>query len=59
MYNKKELIFVAVRKLENAVLKLYLVNGIVNNKPDKIAEFFVKMTPELQNQIEWKDWFSK
>lgn len=48
-----------VKKLENAVLKMYLINAVVNNKPEKITEFFAKMTPELQNQSEWKDWFSK
>lgn len=53
------LIFSGVKKLENAVLKLYLVNAIVNNKSEKVNEFFVKMTPELQNQTEWKDWFGK
>jgi hypothetical protein len=46
-----------VKKLENAVLKLYLVNCAVNNKTDKVMEFFLRMTPELQNQNEWKDWF--
>lgn len=47
-----------VRKLENGVLKLYLVNAVINNKPDRLNEFFHKMTPELQVQSEWKDWFS-
>lgn len=48
----------AVKKLENAVLKMYLVNAVANNKPEKINDFFMKMTIELQNQSEWKDWFS-
>ncbi|XP_076241526.1 WD repeat-containing protein 91 isoform X2 [Calliopsis andreniformis] len=48
----------AVRKLENSVLKMYLVNAAVNNKPDRIQEFFVKMTPELQGHSEWKEWFA-
>ncbi|XP_057658359.1 WD repeat-containing protein 91 [Diorhabda carinulata] len=47
----------SVRKLENAVLKMFLINTVFNSKPDKMNEFFVKMTPELQNQAEWKDWF--
>lgn len=60
MFTKLESNFIpAVKKLENSVLKLYLVNAVVNNKPDKVADFFVKMTPELQNQNEWRDWFSK
>lgn len=58
MFSKLESQFTpAVRKLEYAVLKLYLVNCVVNNKTEKLNEFFVKMTPELQNQSEWKDWF--
>lgn len=52
-------IITAVKKLENAVLKLYLINAIKNNKPDKVTDFFTKMTPELQNQNEWKEWFRK
>lgn len=49
----------AVRKLENSVLKLYLVNAVTNNKPDKVTEFFSRLTPDLQGQVEWKDWFSE
>ncbi|XP_018335657.1 WD repeat-containing protein 91 [Agrilus planipennis] len=58
MFSKLESPFTgAVKKLENAVLKLYLVNAAINNKPEKITEFFTKMTSELQSQTEWKDWF--
>lgn len=58
MFSKLESYFAAgVKKLENAVLKLYLINAVSNNKPDKVVEFFTRMTPELQNQSEWKDWF--
>ncbi|KAL3268187.1 hypothetical protein HHI36_007313 [Cryptolaemus montrouzieri] len=58
MFTKLETQFVpGVKKLENAVLKLYLVNCVTNNKADKVAEFFLRMTPELQNQSEWKEWF--
>ena len=46
-----------IRKLENAVLKLYLVNAAVSNRQDKIQEFFTKMSPELQGHSEWKEWF--
>lgn len=49
----------AVRKLENAVLKMYLVNAAINNKQDRIQEFFTKMTPELQGHSEWKEWFGR
>ncbi|CAH0554439.1 unnamed protein product [Brassicogethes aeneus] len=58
MFAKLESHFTAgVKKLENAVLKMYLVNAITNNKSEKVNEFFVKTTPELQSQNEWKDWF--
>lgn len=48
-----------VKKLENAVLKFYLVNASENNKQDKITEFFTKLTSELVGQNEWKEWFGK
>lgn len=47
----------AIRKLENAVLKMYVVNAAVNGKQDRIQEFFTKMAPELQGHSEWKEWF--
>ena len=47
----------AVKKLENAVLKFYLVNASENGKHDKITDFFAKLTAELVNQSEWKEWF--
>lgn len=46
-----------IKKLENSVLKMYLINAAVNNKQDRIQEFFVKMASELQGQMEWKEWF--
>ncbi|EZA59415.1 hypothetical protein DMN91_001587 [Ooceraea biroi] len=48
----------AIRKLENSVLKMYLVNAAVNGKQDKIQEFFNKMASELQGHSEWKEWFA-
>ncbi|CAG9821908.1 unnamed protein product [Phaedon cochleariae] len=58
MFSKLESHFMpSVRKLENAVLKMYLINTVVNNKPDKMTDFFIRMTPELQNQGEWREWF--
>ncbi|KAJ8920303.1 hypothetical protein NQ315_011964 [Exocentrus adspersus] len=58
MFTKLESHFTpCVKKLENAILKMYLINAVANNKTDKVMEFFVKLTPELQNQSEWKDWF--
>ena len=48
-----------IKKLENAVLKMYLVNAVVNNKHDRIQDFFIKMAPELQGHPEWKEWFGR
>jgi len=48
----------AIKKLENALLRLYLVNAAINGKQDKVNEFFEKLGSELQNQAEWKDWFA-
>lgn len=53
------ILFAAIRKLENAVLKMYVVNAVVNGKTDKLNEFFTRLAPELQGQTEWKDWFCK
>ncbi|XP_014092486.2 WD repeat-containing protein 91 isoform X1 [Bactrocera oleae] len=47
----------AVKKLENSLLKLYLVTAYSNNRLDKVTEFFAKLAAELQQQSEWKDWF--
>ncbi|XP_061388975.1 WD repeat-containing protein 91 [Musca vetustissima] len=47
----------AVKKLENSLLKLYLVTAYNHNKTEKITEFFNKLAAELQQQSEWKDWF--
>ncbi|EDW67771.1 WD repeat-containing protein 91 [Drosophila virilis] len=48
---------VAVKKLENSLLKYYLVTAYSNNKSDKISEFFNILASELHQQSEWKDWF--
>ena len=49
---------VTVRKLENSLLKLYLVTCVQNKQLEKLREFYVELTPELQGQTEWKDWFA-
>lgn len=49
--------FLAVKKLESGLLKLYLVTAFAAGKPDKITEFFIKLAPELHLQSEWKEWF--
>ncbi|KAI8044966.1 WD repeat-containing protein 91 [Drosophila gunungcola] len=48
---------VAVKKLENSLLKYYLVTAYSSNRAEKVSEFFTKMAGELQQQSEWKDWF--
>lgn len=52
-------ILLAVKKLENSLLKLYLITAYNHNKTEKISEFFTKLACELQQQSEWKDWFCK
>ncbi|XP_058117640.1 WD repeat-containing protein 91 [Anopheles ziemanni] len=47
----------AVNKLEQSVLKFYLIVAYTSNKTDKITEFFTKLSSELVNQSEWKEWF--
>lgn len=49
--------FSAVKKLEQGVLKLYLITAFSANKSDKITEFFSKLAPELHQYPEWKEWF--
>ncbi|XP_036368217.1 WD repeat-containing protein 91 isoform X1 [Octopus sinensis] len=46
-----------VRKMEVGLLKFYLIYATQNNKHDKIMEFFEKLTTELQNQPEFREWF--
>lgn len=46
------------RKLETALLRMYLITCVSSNRPDRLLEFFEKMTPELQGQVEWKEWFA-
>ncbi|KAK3094729.1 hypothetical protein FSP39_005505 [Pinctada imbricata] len=48
----------SVRKLEIGLLKYYVVNATQNNRQDRVLDFFDKMTPELQHQSEFKDWFA-
>lgn len=47
------------RKLENALLRMYLVTCLSSGRHDKLLDFFEKMTPDLQGQPEWKEWFGK
>ena len=49
---------ITVRKLENSLLKLYLVTCVQTKQLDKLREFYEKLTVELHGQTEWKDWFA-
>ena len=48
----------AVGRLEAGVLKMYVVNCVQNKNPEKVREFFEKMSGELQGQPDWKEWFA-
>lgn len=50
-------VFIAVKKLESGLLKLYLITAYLAGKSDKVTEFFTKLAPELHLQSEWKEWF--
>lgn len=45
------------KKLENALLRMYLVTCLSSGRHDKLLDFFEKMTPDLHGQPEWKEWF--
>ncbi|XP_061165038.1 WD repeat-containing protein 91-like [Saccostrea echinata] len=47
----------SVRKLEVGLLKLYVVNAAHNNRADKVTDFFEKMTNDLHQVPEFKEWF--
>nr|XP_037282564.1 WD repeat-containing protein 91-like isoform X1 [Rhipicephalus microplus] len=47
-----------VRKLEMALLRMYVVTCVTNSRQDKLTEFFDKMALELHFQAEWKEWFA-
>ncbi|XP_033109772.1 WD repeat-containing protein 91-like [Anneissia japonica] len=46
-----------VKRLQLSVLRLYIVNAVQNGKQERVLEFFDKLSNELQNAIEWKEWF--
>ncbi|XP_076461207.1 WD repeat-containing protein 91-like [Babylonia areolata] len=47
----------SVRKLEVSLLKLYVVSAHQSSRPDRVRDFFEKIGSELQNQLEFRDWF--
>nr|SVE76413.1 EOG090X0719 [Daphnia longispina] len=48
----------AIKKMENSLLRMYLINACTNSKQEKVQEFFEKLGSDLQHQLEWKDWFA-
>nr|XP_025041818.1 WD repeat-containing protein 91 isoform X2 [Pelodiscus sinensis] len=46
-----------VNKLKTSLFRYYLVYTVQTGRNDKAQEFFLKQASELQNQVEWKDWF--
>ncbi|XP_069629533.1 WD repeat-containing protein 91 isoform X2 [Haliaeetus albicilla] len=46
-----------VNKLKTSLFRYYLVHTVQTGRNDKAQEFFLKQASELQNQVEWKDWF--
>jgi len=58
LFCKLEHIYIsAVKKLENGLLKMYVITAHNNNKNDKISEFFINLKNDLSSQNDWKDWF--
>lgn len=49
---------VQITKLEAGLYKLYVINAIQNKRPEKVRDFFERMTPELHLQHEFRDWFA-
>ncbi|XP_073183464.1 WD repeat-containing protein 91 isoform X1 [Lepidochelys kempii] len=46
-----------VNKLKTSLFRYYLIYTVQTNRNDKAQEFFLKQASQLQNQVEWKDWF--
>ena len=38
---------------------MYVISAAQNSKQDKVNEFFEKMTPQLQGQPVWSEWFGE
>ncbi|CAD5118115.1 DgyrCDS6854 [Dimorphilus gyrociliatus] len=49
----------SLEKLETDLFRLYVISAVQSNKSEKVSEFFDKMTHDLVNRIEWKEWFGK
>ncbi|XP_063048504.1 WD repeat-containing protein 91-like, partial [Engraulis encrasicolus] len=46
-----------VNKLRTSLFRYYVVYTVQTKNVDKTQEFFQKQAPELQGQVEWRDWF--
>ncbi|XP_055087827.1 WD repeat-containing protein 91 [Periophthalmus magnuspinnatus] len=46
-----------VNKLRTSLYRHYVINTVQKGNVDKTQEFFMKQGPELQSQLEWRDWF--
>ena len=48
-----------VRRLHASLLRAYLACAVQGGRADRVGEFFERMTPSLQAQLDWRDWFSE
>ncbi|KAG8188425.1 hypothetical protein JTE90_007994 [Oedothorax gibbosus] len=46
------------KKLETALLRMYLVTCVSQSRQDKLLQFFEQLTSDLQGLPEWKEWFA-
>lgn len=46
-------------RIENNILRLYLVHASRQGRQDEVKAFFEKMSDALHDKKEWKDWFSE
>lgn len=48
-----------VPKLHKGLLRYYVTYAHQQGKNEKVVEFFDKMSLDLSNNVDWKEWFSK
>ena len=48
-----------VPKLLKGLLRYYVTYAHLQGKNEKVVEFFDKMSIDLSNNVDWKEWFSK
>ncbi|KAF5896881.1 WD repeat-containing protein 91, partial [Clarias magur] len=46
-----------VNKLRTSLFRYYLVYTVQTKNVEKTQEFFQKQAPDLQGQVDWRDWF--